>query len=726
MDIRNPNRNVFHQGVKTAIQKNLLSGKRPDYVLYETNTDNPLIVIEAKKPHQDFNKAMEQAKNYARAIGAPIAFVTDGIFTKTFHLDKQKPLFLNNEEVDDLIGHDLAVEYLLANEVNTLEEKIIKSRDELIKIFRSLNESFREAGVRAGMDRTELFCNILFLKVISEMSEIDGALIKPVEKTYLWKNFKNKKGRDLLDFINKQAFDYFKRSYGGDVLSKLEEMHKPEILDTVIAKLDDLSLSTINTDIKGDAFEYFLRNYGGADTDFGEYFTPRHIVKPLVKLLNPQYGEKIYDPFCGTGGMLITSFKHIYDRMPRKEQTIKELKRNTIFGGEHSSMVRVAKMNMILTGDGHSNVKQQDSYATPQKGKYDVVITNIPFGRQHKTKYSSLYGYDTPSAEVVGVLHCLDALSDEENARAGIIIPYGILFNQSNAYTNLRKQIIEKHELKSVIELHNHTFTPNTNVNARILIIKKRKDIKQQVVWHFPINNDGFTKDAARRKVEGKNDIDVLLAETNLTIENEDRLKKINFTPLDVQEIKKNKFYNLDLKRQENQQDTKWPIVRLDDIAIILKGKSITKTKTVEGNIPVIAGGQKPAYYHNKSNRTGKVITVSASGAYAGFVNYFETPIFASDCSTIQSKDENKAMTKFIFSVLKNKQEEIYDFQTGTGQPHVYRKDLISFKIPLPPLEIQQAIVKEIEEEERRIEDNKRLIEASEKKVQSFIAKLYD
>ena len=96
---------------------------------------------------------------------------------------------------------------------------------------------------------------------------------------------------------------------GGEVLSKIEVVSgKEKILNQVIKKLDDLQLSDTNSDIKGDAFEFFLRNYGGAETDFGEYFTPRHIVKVLVKLLNPQYGETVYDPFCGTGGMLIESF----------------------------------------------------------------------------------------------------------------------------------------------------------------------------------------------------------------------------------------------------------------------------------------------------------------------------------------------------------------------------------------------------------------------------------
>lgn len=135
----------------------------------------------------------------------------------------------------------------------------------------------------------------------------------------------------------------------------------------------------------------------------------------------------------------------------------------------------------------------------------------------------------------------------------------------------------------------------------------------------------------------------------------------------------------------------------LSDIAIIQKGKTITEAIAIRGNIPVVAGGQSPAYYHNESNRSGNIITVSASGAYAGFVNYFDIPIFASDCNTIKSKDEVLISTNLIFQFLKSIQKEIYQLQRGQAQPHVYADDLSKVKIPLPPKDIQEKIVAGIE-----------------------------
>ncbi len=343
--------NVYKQSAKTEEQQNALKGKRPDYVLYQDNSDIPLAVIETKKPHSNIHQAQAQAINYAKRIHAPIVYATDGIFTKTHHIEKDKPLYLNNEEVDELLRQSILVNYLRDNVYSTQDKKVIQSRKALISIFKDINELFRNAGVRAGLDRVGLLSNMLFLKIISELAVMDDGTISVPPCNYLWDNFKHKQGLDLLDFLNKQAFEHFKDAYGGEVLSKIEVVSgKEKILNQVVDKLDDLQLSDTNTDIKGDAFEFFLRNYGGAETDFGEYFTPRHIVKTMVKILNPQYGETVYDPFCGTGGMLIESFRHIRKRMPHSFHTLKKLKNKTVYGTEITTMERIAKMNMILVG----------------------------------------------------------------------------------------------------------------------------------------------------------------------------------------------------------------------------------------------------------------------------------------------------------------------------------------------------------------------------------------
>jgi type I restriction enzyme M protein len=135
--------------------------------------------------------------------------------------------------------------------------------------------------------------------------------------------------------------------------------------------------------------------------------------------------------------------------------------------------------------------------------------------------------------------------------------------------------------------------------------------------------------------------------------ENITRHRLVNMLTFDRVEFEKG--ISLALKKKVRFEDI-WVIDNLESLSAVAelkKGTSITKDKTIEGDIPVIAGGQEPAYFHNQSNREGNIITVSASGAYAGFVNYFNSPIFASDCNTIKSKDESIISTKLIYLYLK-------------------------------------------------------------------------
>lgn len=130
----------------------------------------------------------------------------------------------------------------------------------------------------------------------------------------------------------------------------------------------------------------------------------------------------------------------------------------------------------------------------------------------------------------------------------------------------------------------------------------------------------------------------------------------------------------------------------LGEVCDMKRGSTITASQAVAGDIPVIAGGQKPAYYHNQSNRQGRNITVAGSGAYAGYVAFWEQPIFVSDAFTVTPKDERLDI-KYIYYYLTNKQEEIHHTKKGSGVPHVHPSSIADFEIPIPPLEIQKKIV---------------------------------
>ncbi len=130
----------------------------------------------------------------------------------------------------------------------------------------------------------------------------------------------------------------------------------------------------------------------------------------------------------------------------------------------------------------------------------------------------------------------------------------------------------------------------------------------------------------------------------------------------------------------------------LGEVCKFQRGNSITQKDVTAGNIPVIAGGQKPSYYHNTPNRTGETIAVSGSGAYAGFISYWDTPIFMSDSFSVNPVTELIA-TKYVYYFLKQNQEKIHNTKKGSGVPHVHGSSIAKFQIPIPPILVQKEIV---------------------------------
>ena len=144
------------------------------------------------------------------------------------------------------------------------------------------------------------------------------------------------------------------------------------------------------------------------------------------------------------------------------------------------------------------------------------------------------------------------------------------------------------------------------------------------------------------------------------------------------------------LEKLLDDQPVEWK--KLGEVAELKRGKTITQKEAQKGNFPVISGGQKPAYYINQYNREGQTITIAGSGAYAGFVQYWEEPIFVSDAFSIKANEEY-VLAKFIYHFLLNIQDKLYHLKRGSGVPHVYAKDVAEFPIPIPPLSVQSRIV---------------------------------
>ena len=509
-----PARNVYHQKPKSKEDIQKLNGLEPDFCLYiNEKSVSPEIIVETKKPGMNLAKTKEQALNYARILGAKIIILFDGILTKTYWVENQEELLDNGTEVSTIKDIDFYKKFILSGSNNYVSDIIaINSKEELINVFSFANQKLRKAGITKGMERFFEFSNLLFLKLISESNDIVSEDIPQYVK---WETYKNKSGDELLRYINDTVIptleNIFNRNDEKTLFSKLI-IKDTVALKQIIDKLDGLNLSGIKTDIKGDAFEYFIQQYNSSNNDLGEYFTPRHIVNFLVKLANPKYGEKIYDPFCGTGGMLISAFNHIKDNLQQQgyltEEVLKSLKENTVFGGEISSNSRIAKMNMILTGDGHSNINQQDTLLNPVTGKYDIVITNIPFNLEGTAQ--NLYSLLSTNGNSQSIQHIINSLNKKSTARAYIIVPESILNN--NELKNLRKYLIDNNLLKQIISLPSGVFLPYTEAKASILVLQGFNNQPIDEIKYTTIKSDGFTLTRRRRKISDTvNDIDEYL-----------------------------------------------------------------------------------------------------------------------------------------------------------------------------------------------------------------------
>lgn len=523
-------KNVYFQKPPYPDQQKKLKGKKPDYILYQTGTNRPIAIIEAKKSGINLEPALDQGTEYAKALNVPLVFAMNGAYCETRFVPNNKELILNGEEVRELIRETEALKFLEenTNEVYTLPKQVIVSRNELIKIFEDLNDTLRSEGLRAGIERFSEFANILFLKLLSEN-----------EKESYWDFIKKLPDNRIIKTINDSIIKEIENKYGGNVFTPLS-IQNPATLRKIIERIDPLVLSTINTDIKGDAFEYFLKQTTSTNNDLGEYFTPRHIIKTVINLVAPRFKEKVYDPFCGTGGFLTEAFNYIKENNIIDKQDVKQLKQETLYGGELTTTARIAKMNMILHGDGHSGVRQIDSLSSPIDNKFDVVVTNIPFSQP--TEYGGLYynGISKNHGDSACVLHCLRSL--KRGGRMALIVPDGFLSKPESKQT--RKFLLSKAKLKSIISLPANAFKPYTTVKTSILyFVDCHINSTSDSIWFFDVKSDGYSLDNHRKPVRENDLKKINYLDFNKKIEIDSGLN-IGLSLIELDKIKENK-YNL-------------------------------------------------------------------------------------------------------------------------------------------------------------------------------------
>lgn len=688
-------RNVFFEGsVLHRIPRQnrvRLGQKRPDYTLFDRTS--PLAVIEAKKPTiTNLRDAMDQASEYAEKIGVDLIFACNGPTLKSQHLSNEKPLYLNGAEVIEFPSLDILRKFQVSesNEVYTIPKEVIKSRTELIRLFSDLNDDLRADGIRAGIERFSEFANILFLKLLSEKGDDE-----------IWETLIRTNEESLLDYINQFAMEKLRKSYAGDVIAA-SRIQSGSTMKKLVLTLNPLQLTNIDEDIKGVAFEHFIQKTTDTQNDLGEYFTPRHIVRFMVRLLNPKFNQSVYDPFCGTGGFLTESFRHVKQQCDISSDNIERLYNKTVFGSEITTTARIAKMNMILFGDGHSGVTQECSLRAKHERNYDNILSNIPFSQTVSQGILDLFDGRAQDADEACVLKCFDSIAP--GGSMAIVIPEGMLVNRKKQ--KFLRYLLQNARVRMLVRLPRGCFAPYTDAKTGILYLTDKGAGKTDWFYQVAVKNDGF--DGDRNPLTGINDLDKILF-----FYRDEKDPQLSF-PADldvdvihVENVQDDSAFSLHADWKTRQDLT---YERLDEIADIKNGTSITKKDTTDGDIPVIAGGRGTiAYFHGQSNHGRNVFTVSKSGAYSGYVWWHDDPIWASDSLVIKSKDESEYLSRYLYMCMALKQDEIYNRQQGTGQPHVYDQHIRDFPIPALSIKEQLDLLRDFEAantEKRRIEDD--------------------
>lgn len=739
------NQNIYLEQPKTEQEKKLLKGKRPDYVLYSKDSDKPLIVIEAKRPGERIDRALEQGIDYAKVLDAPLVFATDGVFCKSYHTVANRTPILNGEEVDEFIREALALKYLTGWEVNTVSPKVQYDRKELITIFDEANNMLRGVGLRAGIERFGEFANILFLKLISESEnhKRECGIKTSFDPACSWDSIKNIAPSARIDYINTTVYKRLNKMYDTEIFTHLT-MQDDTILKEIMDKLDPLMLTDVDSDVKGDAFEYFLKASASSKNDLGEYFTPRHIVKTMVRLLNPQIGEKIYDPFCGTGGFLIESFRHIYNNMARTDSNIKLLKESTVYGNEITNTARITKMNMILAGDGHSNINMIDSLANPVDGTtyfqdeqgnkiyngYDVVLANMPYSQ--KTKHGNLYPLTSTNGDSICVQHCMKAIkSTSENGRMALVVPEGFLFRKD--LTKTREYLLENCQLQSIISLPQGVFLPYTGVKTNIIYATKvNKKVKsserKKNFWYFDVKSDGYTLDNHRRKLDRPSDLLNYEEFRKLDEDQTENMLKVGFEIIPLDKVRANSNILVGSRyRERTLKNTVYEYKALKDICDIIPGQSpesVYYNKSGEG-LPFYQGNANfgDEFINPPTTWTTKVTKEALKNdlllsvrAPVGAVNICTDNICIGR-GLMAIRCLKNINHKYLFYILKECSDEFKQLSMGSTFEAVTKKDVEDFVLPVPPLDIQNQIVEELESYQSIINGAKTIVDNYKPKI---------
>ncbi len=500
---------------------------RADIVVYEDDElKKPYLVVECKRDgitDAEFKQAIEQVFGNANSLRAKYAIVVAGTTRTAFDVAGFKPSEREKNVISDIpkrYGKAPKYRFIKGNPINDIK---IVSKGELIKALQKSHNTVWQGGKLAPTTAFDEVSKLLFCKLKDEKDTLRG-------KPYKFQIGTHETADEVFKRINKI---YQKAKERDSEVFKEDIKLDPKIVYSVVEHLQSINFSKTDLDTKGVAFETFMTDFFKGK--MGQFFTPREIIRFMVKLLNPTKDDLVLDPAAGSGGFLLNTLDYIreyvednYNEMEAWEHW-HNFAKNNLYGIEiNDQIARVCKVNMIIHDDGHTNVistdalqdfdKIQKIHRGFKKNHFDIVLTNPPFGatvkkaeKDYLEKYDLGKNRKSQKTEILFIERAID-FAKPGTGKIGIVLPDGILTNSSIQY--VRDYIMERCQILAIVSLPQFTFS-HYGAGVKASLVFLRRKAKNEKLGNYPIfmaiaEHIGY--DATGRK-DPRNDLDRILEE---------------------------------------------------------------------------------------------------------------------------------------------------------------------------------------------------------------------
>jgi type I restriction enzyme M protein len=382
----------------------------------------------------------------------------------------------------------------------------------------------KDAGCGSELDYVEQTSWILFLKYLDAYekdkqtaAELAGKSYEPIiDKTYRWDVWATPKGKDgkldhhralsgddLRDFVDQKLFPYLKKIKAdaesadtiqykiGEIFSELKNrLQSGYNLREVINLIDQLRFrSSAEKHEMSHLYEDKIKNMGNAGRNGGEYYTPRPLIKAIVKVVAPAIGEKIYDGAVGSAGFLVEAFEYLKGSKNLNTKDAEILQKKTFYGKEKKSLAYIiGTMNMILHGIEAPNIVHTNTLAMnlsdiQEKDRYDVVLANPPFGGKERAEVQQNFPIKTGETAFLFLQHFIKIL--KAGGRGAVVIKNTFLSNTDNASVSLRKLLLESCNLHTVLDCPGGTFQ---GAGVKTVVLFFEKGASTHKIWFYQFN----------------------------------------------------------------------------------------------------------------------------------------------------------------------------------------------------------------------------------------------